>query len=241
MSVPAGGEATVYLTITTGIPAFCTAEAACVAAMGPEVARAKTQQRWAGWVAAVLKNRTPKPETTFEANIQWSAVKALQTLVNNWRFVPGSENSGILPSYTKYDTGYWSWDTYKQAVACAIFSPDLARAQLRLIVAARDVVTGHITDLVDRCGAGTGCPGKPNLLSWATWEVFNRTGDKAFVAEMYPAIEGARAVLLRLLGFLLFVFLCSLFHPASDFGNALYTLQRFITTCTATVTLREWD
>eukprot|EP01046_Picozoa_sp_COSAG06_P001928 COSAG06_NODE_64_length_26790_cov_7.462291_24_plen_151_part_00 len=84
--------------------------------------------------------------------------------------------------------GFWSWDTYKQAVATAIWDPDLARNQLRLIVAARNTSTGHITDLVDRCGRGTGCPGKPTLLSWAVAEIYNLTMDKAFVEEMYALL-----------------------------------------------------
>jgi hypothetical protein len=43
-------------------------------------------------------------------DMQWLAVKALQTLLNNWRTVPGV-GEGVLPSYNNYDSGMWSWDT----------------------------------------------------------------------------------------------------------------------------------
>ncbi len=229
LNVGAGAEVAAFASITTGTSAFCDAEAARIGEVGPAASRGVTAQRWERSVAAVLKNRPPLTATSskFEQNLQWSAVKALMTLVSNWRYEPNSGLVGVVPSYTTYDgtlaslvvtsavstsnlhscfrtifsgfhwccvstmrsaVGFWSWDTYKQAVATAIWDPDLARNQLRLIVAARNTSTGHITDLVDRCGRGTGCPGKPTLLSWAVAEIYNLTMDKAFVEEMYALL-----------------------------------------------------
>jgi len=111
------------------------------------------------------------------------------TLMHNWRTVPGI-GEGVLPSYNNYDSGFWSWDTYKQAVGMAPFAPQLAKNQLRLLVAGRDFATDHIPDKVDRCGVGGGCAGKPPLLSWSVWAVYNETGDAAFLREMYPVIDG---------------------------------------------------
>eukprot|EP00928_Gymnodinium_smaydae_P076137 TRINITY_DN59124_c0_g1_i1.p1 TRINITY_DN59124_c0_g1~~TRINITY_DN59124_c0_g1_i1.p1 ORF type:complete len:362 (+),score=50.47 TRINITY_DN59124_c0_g1_i1:3-1088(+) len=69
------------------------------------------------------------------------------------------------------------------------FAPSLTKQQLRVIVAGRDMKTGHIPDKIDRCGVGGGCSGKPPLLSWSVWEVYSRTHDLAFLREMYPRIE----------------------------------------------------
>ena len=80
----------------------------------------------------------------------------------------------------------------------ARFAPALSMNQLRLLVAGRDYQTDkltglslpHIPDKVDRCGKGGGCAGKPPLLSWSVWEVFNQTKDEGFLQEMYPIIDG---------------------------------------------------
>ena len=79
--------------------------------------------------------------------MDWAAVKAVVTLMGNWRAVPGLP-PGVLPSYVGYEGGFWSWDTYKQAVGMVHFAPQLAKDQLRLLVSAQDS-GGHIPDKVD--------------------------------------------------------------------------------------------
>ena len=76
-----------------------------------------SESRWAGYLQTVLGESA----TGLDANMQWTVVKALQTLMYNWRTVPGI-GEGVLPSYNNYDSGMWSWDTYKQAVVrkCAV-------------------------------------------------------------------------------------------------------------------------
>lgn len=140
-----------------------------------------TMDRWNAYLNTVLRAK-------LSADMQWVAVKSVQTLIYNWRVVPGLPD-GVLPSYNNYEGGMWSWDTYKQAVGMVSFTPDLAKQQLRLLTSARDPTTGHIPDKVDRCGKGGGCSGKPPLLSWAVWEVYRATGDIEFLREMYPIIE----------------------------------------------------
>lgn len=132
--------------------------------------------RWEGYLRTVLQ-RVRDPQMT------WAAVKAVVTLMGNWRSVPGLP-PGVLPSYVGYEGGFWSWDTYKQAVGMVHFAPQLAKDQLRLLVSAQDR-SGHIPDKVDRCGQGGGCSGKPPLLAWAVWEVYQKTQDLEFLREMY--------------------------------------------------------
>ena len=135
-------------------------------------------KRWKSYLGLLMA-----PEV-LDRNMQWVAVKALMTLMNNWRSVPGLPD-GVLPSYRGYESGFWSWDSYKQAVGMVHFAPQLAKDQLRLIVSARNTETGHIPDKVDRCGAAGGCNGKPPLLAWAAWQVFQATHDFSFLQEMY--------------------------------------------------------
>jgi len=186
--VPAASEAVTYLTIRSTLDdgdklasqllgTAGAARAAFDAAIG----------RWDGYLSRVLGGETA-PAGAGALNMSWASVKSVQTLIHNWRFVPGFPD-GALPSYVGYDSGFWSWDSYKIAVGMVTFAPDIAMQQLRLMVAARDVATGHIPDKVDRCGRGGGCSGKPPLLSWAVWEVFKQTRDAAFLREMYPAVE----------------------------------------------------
>eukprot|EP00931_Biecheleriopsis_adriatica_P101701 TRINITY_DN76786_c0_g1_i1.p1 TRINITY_DN76786_c0_g1~~TRINITY_DN76786_c0_g1_i1.p1 ORF type:complete len:722 (+),score=150.56 TRINITY_DN76786_c0_g1_i1:36-2168(+) len=140
-------------------------------------------RRWNGYLSAILTTKVDG-----DVDMRWAAVKSVLTLIHNWRLVPGLPD-GVLPSYTGYEGGMWSWDTYKQAAGMAAFAPWLAKQQLRLMAAAQDTSTGHIPDKVDRCGRGGGCSGKPPLLSWAVWEVYRQTADLDFLREMYPVIE----------------------------------------------------
>ena len=62
--------------------------------------------RWEGYLRTVLQ-RVRDPQ------MDWAAVKAVATLMGNWRAVPGLP-PGVLPSYVGYEGGFWSWDTYRQ-------------------------------------------------------------------------------------------------------------------------------
>lgn len=177
----AGATATIFIVIAAGLasPEDLVPEVSDVT-FGAEV------DRWNGYLTKVLRG---KPPTEEHFQMQYMSVKAMQTLLHNWRGVPGSSDDGVLPSYENYDSGMWSWDTYKQAVGMVDFAPELAKQQIRVIIAGRDRKTGHIPDKIDRCGIGGGCSGKPPLLSWSVWEIYRRTKDHLFLKEMYPRIE----------------------------------------------------
>ena len=174
--IPAGGVVTAFAFF---VPVMSNA------AGRPDVRQANERfgqsiLRWEGYLQVVLGKRK-------DASMEWSAVKSVMTLMGNWRFVPGLP-SGVLPSYVGYEGGFWSWDTYKQAVGMVHFVPELAKDQLRLLTSARDS-RGHVPDKVDRCGLGGGCSGKPPLLGWAVWQVFQKTHDLAFLRDMYSIIR----------------------------------------------------
>ncbi|CAJ1406111.1 unnamed protein product [Effrenium voratum] len=170
--IPAAGVASTFVVVSS-----VRAPPALTDAQDTALRFVQAIQRWEAYLDLV---HGPRP------GMAWVTVKSLMTLLGNWRVVPGRP-SGVLPSYTGYQGGFWSWDTYKQAVGMAKFAPELAKDQLRLLVSARDGL-GHIPDKVDRCGQGGGCSGKPPLLGWAVWEVAQYTHDHAFLREMYPIV-----------------------------------------------------
>ena len=149
-----GSAVTTYAAVSSVSPGLSSAATAfatllsCKGGHGSTAAVAfnATQARWLGYLSDVLED-APAPTPPLDANMRWTAVKALQTLMNNWRVVPGI-GEGVLPSYNNYGSGFWSWDTYKQAVGMLPFAPNLAKEQLRLLVAGRDRKTDHIPDKV---------------------------------------------------------------------------------------------
>ena len=66
-----------------------------------------TIHRWNGYISTVLASVPAKSAI----DMRWAAVKSVQTLMYNWRSVPGLPD-GVLPSYIGYQGGMWSWDSY---------------------------------------------------------------------------------------------------------------------------------
>ncbi|GGP54280.1 lipoprotein [Streptomyces melanogenes] len=133
------------------------------------------------------------------------AVKALETLVTNWRSPAGCLlHDGITPSlsYKWFAGGLWAWDTWKQAVGTARFDTGLAEAQIRSVLdhqirpgsTTRPQDAGMIPDVVfsnDPQRGGTNWNernSKPPLGAWSVWEVYRRSGDKDFLREVYPKL-----------------------------------------------------
>jgi hypothetical protein len=191
LAVAAAGRLVAFAAIATVAAPVAAPELAAVLATAAagEAAMSTTAARWDGYLASVLGAAAGAGGLAPPVS-SWLAVKAVMTLIGNWRVVPGV-GEGVLPNYSEYASGMWSWDTYKQAVGMVLWAPELAKNQLRLLVHGRDYQAGlaHIPDKVDRCGHGGGCAGKPPLLSWSVWGVYNHTGDTAFLKEMYPIID----------------------------------------------------
>ena len=119
------------------------------------------------------------------------AIKALQTLVSNWRAPRGNlRDHGLFPSYASQGFhGLWSWDSWKHAVAFAPLDGALAQAQLRALFA-RQNERGMIPDVVYADPAEDNWRDtKPPLSAWAVWSVYGHTQDRAFLAEMAPKLE----------------------------------------------------
>ncbi|MFD8785451.1 trehalase family glycosidase [Kitasatospora sp. NPDC059599] len=173
-----------------------TAAEADAALRAPERVAAAGAARWAGYVARATEGVPAARRRT--------AVKCVQTLVTNWRSPAGRiRHDAVTPTLSyKWFSGVWAWDTWKQAVGTAVFAPGLAADQIRSVFdhqvppgsADRPQDAGMVPDCVFYNDPGTGGGNwnernsKPPLAAWAVWEVYRRSGDRAFLREMLPRL-----------------------------------------------------
>ena len=145
----------------------------------------ENQARWEGYINSILERPTPYLQS--DRNRKW-AVKALMTLHTNWRSAAGDlKHAGVQPATGHFDA-FWAWDSWEHAAALSIFNPELAKDQMRTMF---DFQTpeGMIIDLVSLCQKDNNkvCS-KPPIAGWATYMVYQRTRDKAFIKEMLPKL-----------------------------------------------------
>lgn len=143
--------------------------------------------RWNGYLQRAFHGGS---SLMHESRYRRVAVKAIETLMSNWRSPSGDlRHDGLFPSYSNADfNGFWAWDSWKHAAALARFAPDLARSQIRAMFdyQAED---GMIADVIYRDSKDNNWRNtKPPLAAWAVWEVYAATGDRDFVAEMLPKL-----------------------------------------------------
>ncbi|CAI1644958.1 alpha-glucosidase [Serratia liquefaciens] len=169
----------------------------------PQRYMSASAQRWENYLDQGLSN----PHAT-QAQ-ERVAVKAIETLNANWRGAAGAMKfDSVTPSVTgRWFSGNqtWPWDTWKQAYAMAHFNPNVAKDNIRAVFAfqiqpddpLRPWDAGFIPDLIaynpspERGGDGSNWNErntKPSLAAWAVMEVYNTTGDKQWLAEMYPKL-----------------------------------------------------
>ena len=165
----------------------------------PEEHIGRSERRWQSYLQAL-------PETK-DATRRRVALKAIETLLGNWRSAAGQlRHDGVSPSVTaRWFNGFWAWDSWKHAYALAHISPDLAKDSIRSMfdyqVTAADRLRpadeGVVIDAIfynkDVARGGDGGNWnerntKPPLAAWAVWEIFEATGDASFIAEMYPKL-----------------------------------------------------
>ena len=90
----------------------------------------KSQKRWNLYLKNLIGGDLKR-----NFDYQKVAVKAMETLVNNWRGNAGMlEHQGVTPSLSiQYFNEFWSWDTWKQATAEVNFDPKLAIDNIRVM------------------------------------------------------------------------------------------------------------
>jgi putative isomerase len=141
------------------------------------------ENRWNGYLASIIRDDIP--------NYDYVPVKALQTLITNWKSLTGSlTHQGIVPSMAvSYFYGFWAWDSWKHSVAAVQFEPQLAKDQIRAMFSYQDSM-GMVADCVfPDPSENNWRDTKPPLAAWAVDEIFKATGDIEFVKELLPKLE----------------------------------------------------
>lgn len=142
----------------------------------------KTKTRWKKYL-----NNNLKSQWSQKSDYDIIPVKAVETLINNWRSsAEGFKHDGICPSY-KYFTGFWAWDSWKHAVALANFAPDLAKQQIKIMFDFQDSL-GMIADVAEFNGDINWRDTKPPLASWATYKVYEKSNDIDFIKKLFPKL-----------------------------------------------------
>ena len=153
--------------------------------MNVEQVFTKNEERWNGYLASIFKGESPYLK---ENKYRRVMVKAMITLVSNWRTPAGDIlHDGCYPSYCGF-FGVWSWDSWKHASATALFNPKLAKNEIRCLFDYQ-AENGMIPDYVSRFKERINWRDtKPPLAAWAVMNVYENTGDKAFVEEMFDKL-----------------------------------------------------
>ena len=147
----------------------------------------QNKKRWNTYLSNIFQ---PKNKMLDTVAYQKLAVKSLQTLVSNWRSPAGAlKHNGLFPSAAYHGFyGFWSWDSWKHAVALAQFDAFLAKESVRCMFDFQDTA-GMIADCVYQDSTENNWRDtKPPLAAWAVWSIFEKTSDTAFVQEMYPEL-----------------------------------------------------
>lgn len=154
-----------------------------LALSNPQEGLKANKERWEGYLTKILR-KDMKPE------YDRIAVKAVVTLISNWRTHRGGLlHEGIVPSHAAYYfVGFWAWDTWRFSAALAKFDPELAKDNICAMFDYQQP-DGMIIDCIYTDPAENNArDSKPPLVSWAVDEIFTHANDTAFISEMYPQL-----------------------------------------------------
>ena len=149
----------------------------------PEAALADNRKRWEGYLASTLRDDMPEDYDRI-------AVKSMTTLASNHRAARGGLlHDGIIPSHAVgYFVGLWAWDSWRFCASAANFDPELAKNNIRAMFDYQQP-DGMVIDCIYTDPAENNArDSKPPLVCWAVDKIYEATGDKSFLAEMYPKL-----------------------------------------------------
>lgn len=144
--------------------------------------------RWNGYLK--VASRAHRPGLP-DATARHVAVKAMETLLGNWRAARGDlHHAGVVPAYSNPDFNecVWAWDSWKQAAGLSLFAPRLAEDNM-MEMFDYQAADGMTPDLVclhakDNNWRNT----KPPLATWAALKIYRANGDKTFLLRLYPKL-----------------------------------------------------
>lgn len=148
----------------------------------------QNKERWNSYLESYFKN---KSEFLKEEKYKRLAAKSIITLIANWRSkAKDLLHDGTFPSASYQGFyGFWSWDSWKHAVAYAEFAPEIAKQNFYSMFDYQDqhgmVADCIYTDKDENNWRDT----KPPLASWGVWKIYEKTQDKEFLIYMLERLE----------------------------------------------------
>lgn len=142
-------------------------------------------ERWHAWFAAA----PPPPEAYADQYyFAWWVMRA--GLISTRFFIT---REAMTPSKIHY-VGVWQWDAFFHALAYRHVEPRLAQDQLRILLD-HQRPDGMLPDAVHDEGTVTHLAfpieadvTKPPLLAWTAWKLYQTTGDREFLDEIYEPV-----------------------------------------------------
>ncbi len=190
-----------YITYTTESFTFTDEELTKESVLWPSILKEgkekflENEKRWQIYLDNIFEKHTQNAMKPYK-NV---AVKAVETLVTNWRGPAGKfKHSGITPSmsYSGFN-GVWAWDSWKNALGAALFDAELAKDSIRVMfdyqITEDDPVRPQDKGAIFDCfsyslTSGNYRNSKPPLAAWAVYNIYKESQDKAFLEEMYPKL-----------------------------------------------------
>jgi glycogen debranching enzyme len=156
--------------------------------------------RWVPPVDGVIAAAERPWDTWFAAVPEVSAILRSQYYYAWWTMRAGLLSSRyfitrevMTPSKLHY-VGSWQWDNFFHALAYRYVEPKLAQDQLRILLD-HQREDGMIPDAVHDEGTVTHLTypveadvTKPPLIAWAAWKLYEHSGDREFLDEIYQPL-----------------------------------------------------
>ncbi len=147
------------------------------------------ERHWHDWFASV-----PPVQGQYEQQYYY-AWWIMRAALLSPRFFLTRE--AMAPSVVHY-VGVWQWDAFFHAIAYRYVDQKLAENQLRIVLD-HQLENGMIPDAVHDEGVvvHTPLPGsvveadvtKPPLIAWAVWKLYETSGNRDFLDEIYEPVE----------------------------------------------------
>jgi hypothetical protein len=159
-------------------------------------------RRTLGQAAAIVAARRTEARGTFRADVtrhEELYEQALMTLLWNESFYRWDGASGVSPEWAgrvdardvlivpdKWEYPWLSsWQSAFHALTASLIDEQLAEDQLLFVLSERWMQPhGHIP-----CGEWVMADECPPLFAWAAWRIYQAGRDRAFLAEVYPALQ----------------------------------------------------
>ena len=145
----------------------------------------ESKQRWNDWF-----QRAPAVEERYRSKYAYAWWVMANNLVNPRGFLT---RQAMAPSKSSY-VGTWLWDSALHAVAYRHIDPELARDQVRVMLA-RQLPDGMLPDAIFDEGVVTeighpikGRVTKPPIMAWAVLKIHEMHPDLEFLREVYDSL-----------------------------------------------------